>query len=141
MACCSKRSLLCRKQHSAYWRLTQLLTHLTGRGHSKCLDLAKLFHSSLKIKFHKPTYQFHSIDLGTVDRITFGQEEFFYKKQRVLGVETIEPSLKASTRGECTMYVDMYHQEITKPLPAPNKTFVAHMCRISDFREGGDGTG
>jgi len=57
-----------------------------------------------------------------------------------LGVETIEPSLKVSTRGECTMYVDMYNQEITRPLPVPNKTFVAYMCRISDFREGGDGT-
>jgi hypothetical protein len=105
-----------------------------------CLDLAKTFHDDLKTNVHKHTYQFYSSGLATVDKVTFGHEEFFYRKQYALGIEYSEPSSKASSRGECTMFTDVYNQEILSPLSQPRKTFVASMSKITDFREGGDGT-
>lgn len=108
--------------------------------YSYCLELAETFHKQLGTKFHEPTYQFYSSGLGTVDKIMFMHEDFFYRKKRALGVEITEPSRKVSCRGECTMYADICNQEIARPLPQPQKTFLACMSRISDYREGGDGT-
>jgi len=106
----------------------------------KCLDQAYTFHEDLRTRFHDSTYQFYSSGLGTIDKITFEHEEIYNRKQYALGIEYSEPSRRMSSRGECTMYADIYNQEIAKPLPSLQNTFVASMSRISDFREGGDGT-
>jgi hypothetical protein len=105
-----------------------------------CLSLAEKFHKNLRTQFHKSTYQFYSDGLGTVDKINFKHEEFFYRKQPTLGVEIVVPSRVVSSRGKSIMYTDIYNQEITAPLSEPHKTLVASMSSIDDYREGGDGT-
>lgn len=106
----------------------------------KCLDLAKIFHDELQTRFHKSTYQFYSSGLGTVDKIFFKHEEFFYSKLPTLGVEISVPSKVVSSRGKSIMYTDIYNQELTTPLSELHKTLVASMSIIDDYREGGDGT-
>jgi hypothetical protein len=106
----------------------------------KCLDLANKFHKKLETRFHKSTYQFYSSGLGTVDKIIFKHEEFYYRKQIVLGAEITVPSRVVSSRGKSIMYADIYNQEIQAPLPGPYKTYVASMSSIGDYCGGGDGT-
>lgn len=115
--------------------------------YSYCLELAENFHNTLETKFHKPTYQFYSSGLPTVDKVTFTHEELTFRTYEAvgewgvpLGIEYSEPSRRVSSKGECTMYADINDQEIASPLPKPTKTFVAYMSKIRDFREGGDGT-
>ncbi|NMC62453.1 MAG: alpha/beta hydrolase, partial [SAR324 cluster bacterium] len=106
----------------------------------KCLDKACALHEGLKTRIHNSTYQFYSSGISTVDKITFKHEEFLFRKQYAFGTGYSEPASRASFRGESTMFADMNHQEIASTLPQPQKTFVACMCKVSDFREGGDGT-
>ena len=95
-----------------------------------CLDKAESFHNELKTMYHKPSYQFYSSGLPTVDKVAFTHEELTFRTYEAvgewgvpLGIEYSEPSRRASSRGECTMYADTNDQEITSPLPKPKKTY------------------
>jgi hypothetical protein len=108
--------------------------------YKRCLGKAERFHIALQTRFHKSTYQFYSSGLGTVDKIIFKHEDFFYRKQPTLGVDISVPSKVVSSRGKYIMYTDIYNQELTTPLSESHKTLVASMSSIDDYREGGDGT-
>jgi len=109
----------------------------------KCIKKAEEFHDDLKIQCHKNTYQFYSSCLNTVDKISFTHEELKLNAYEgvALGIDYARPTTRATSRGNCVMYIDNLDQEIASPLPKKLKTtFLAFMSRINDYREGGDGT-